>query len=81
MPAKDFSTFIISVASTSSGTLTLIEQSPVVDVYLDPWDVNNDGVVGILDLIIVASAFGRTIDGVVFGYNPDVNREWTCKRR
>ena len=75
VPAKDFSTFIISVASTSSGTLTLIEQSPVVDVYLDPWDVNNDGVVGILDLIIVASAFGRTIDGVVFGYNPDVNRD------
>ena len=57
------------------GTLTLIEQSPVVDVYLDPWDVNKDGVVGILDLIIVASALGRTIDGVVFGQNPDVNRD------
>ena len=74
-PAREFSTFHVSVASTSSGTLKLIKQSPVVDVYLDPWDVNSDGTVGILDLIIVASEMGRTIDGVVFGYNPDVNRD------
>ena len=72
-PANQFSTFQISVASTSDGPLTLIKQSPVVDVYLDPWDVNDDGTVGILDLILVASALGRTIDGVVFGQNPDVN--------
>lgn len=74
-PANQFSTFIISAAATSDGTLTLIQQSPVVDVYLDPWDVNNDGTVGVLDLIFVASALGRVIDGVVFGYNPDVNRD------
>ena len=74
-PADQISTFIVTTASTSDGTLTLIKQSPVLDVYLDPWDVNDDGTVGILDLIIVASALGRTIDGVVFGYNPDVNRD------
>ena len=74
-PAKDFATFIISVAATSAGTLTLIEQSPIVDVYLNPWDVNDDGTVGILDLIAVASELGRVIDGVVFGQNPDVNRD------
>ena len=55
--------------------MKLIGQSPVVDVYLNPWDVNKDGAVGILDLIIVASELGRTIDGVVHGYNPDVNRD------
>ena len=74
-PAGPFSTFFVNVAATSGGTLKLIGQSPVVDVYLDPWDVNDDGVVGILDLIIVASALGRTIDGVDFGQNPDVNRD------
>ena len=74
-PANQFSTFIISVAATSDGTLTLIQQSPVVDVYLDPWDVNDDGTVGILDLVAVASELGRVIDGVVFGQNPDVNRD------
>ena len=74
-PASQFSTFITSVAATSDGTLTLIEQSPVIDVYLDPWDVNDDGTVGILDLILVASELGRVIDGVVFGQNPDVNRD------
>ena len=74
-PANQISTFIISVASTSGGTLTLIKQSPVIDVYLDPWDVNDDGTVGILDLIVVASELGRVIDGVVFGQNPDVNRD------
>ena len=75
VPANPFPAFIISVAATSDGTLTPINQSPVVDVYLDPWDVNNDGTVGILDLIAVASALGRVIDGVVFGQNPDVNRD------
>ena len=74
-PADQISTFIINVASTSDGTLTLIKQSPVIDVYLDPWDVNDDGTVGILDLIVVASELGRVIDGVVFGQNPDVNRD------
>ena len=74
-PANQISTFIINVASTSGGTLTLIKQSPVIDVYLDPWDVNDDGTVGILDLIVVASELGRVIDGVVFGQNPDVNRD------
>ena len=74
-PANQFSTFIISVAATSDGTLTLAKQSPVVDVYLYPWDVNGDGNVGVLDLISVASEFGRVIDGVVFGQNPDVNRD------
>ena len=74
-PANQISTFIINVASTSGGTLTLIKQSPVVDVYLRPWDVNDDGTVGILDLIVVASELGRVIDGVVFGQNPDVNRD------
>ena len=74
-PASQFSTFITSVAATSDGTLTLIEQNPVVDVYLDPWDVNGDGTVGIFDLILVASELGRVIDGVVFGQNPDVNRD------
>ena len=34
-PANDFSTFRVSVAATSSGTLKLIGQSPVVDVYLE----------------------------------------------
>ena len=74
-PANRFSTFIINVASTSDGTLTLIKQSPVVDVYLRPWDVNDDGTVGILDLIAVASELGRVIDGIVRGQNPDVNRD------
>ena len=74
-PANQFSTFIISVAATSDGTLTLTKQSPVVDVYLQPWDVNDDGTVGILDLIAVASELERVIDGVVFGQNPDVNRD------
>ena len=74
-PAGPFSTFFVRVAATSSGTLELIGQSPDVDVYLDPWDVNDDGTVGILDLIIVASALGKVIDGVVYGYNPDVNRD------
>ena len=74
-PANQFSTFMVRVASTSAGTLTLIKQSPVVDVYLDPWDVNDDGTVGILDLILVASDLGRTIDGVSYGRNPDVNRD------
>ena len=74
-PANQISTFIINVASTSGGTLTLIKQSPVIDVYLRPWDVNDDGTVGILDLIVVASELGRVIDGVVFGQNPDVNRD------
>ena len=74
-PANQFSTFITSVAATSDGTLTLIEQNPIVDVYLNPWDVNGDGTVGILDLVAVASELGRAIDGVVFGQNPDVNRD------
>ena len=74
-PAERISTFIVTTASTSDGTLTLIEQSPVLDVYLDPWDVNDDGTVGVLDLIAVASQFGRVIDGVIFGQNPDVNRD------
>ena len=74
-PASQFSTFLVSVAATSDGTLTLIKQSPVVDVYLNPWDVNDDGTVGILDLTAVASEFGRVIDGAVFGHNPDVNRD------
>ena len=73
--ANQFSTFITSVASTSDRTLALIKQSPVVDVYLRPWDVNDDGTVGVLDLIVVASELGRVIDGVVFGQNPDVNRD------
>ena len=75
VPGNQFSTFIISVASTSDGILTLIKQSPVVDVYLDPWDVNGDGTVGLLDLIVVGSELGKVIDGVVFGQNPDVNRD------
>ena len=33
------------------------------------------GLLGILDLIVVASELGRVIDGVVFGQNPDVNRD------
>ena len=74
-PADPFSIFIVSVAATSDGTLTLIKQSPAVDVYQYPWDVNDDGTVGILDLIIVASELGRVIDGVIFGHNPDVNRD------
>ena len=74
-PSRQFSTFGVRVASTSGGTLKLIKQSPVVDVYLHPWDVDNDGTVGILDLIFVSSELGRVIDGVVFGYNPDVNRD------
>ena len=73
--AERISTFIVSAAATSDGTVTLIKQSPVLDVYLDPWDVNDDGTVGVLDLIAVASQFGRVIDGVVFGQNPDVNRD------
>ena len=74
-PADRISTFIISAASTSDGTLMPIKQSPIVDVYLNPWDVNGDGAVGILDLAAVGSNFGRVIDGVVFGQNPDVNRD------
>ena len=74
-PADQFSIFIVSVAATSDGTLTLIKQSPVVDVYQHPWDVNDDGTVGILDLIIVGSEYGRVVDGVIFGHNPDVNRD------
>ena len=74
-PADQFSTFITSVAATSDGTLTLIQQSPVVDVYLDPWDVNDDGTVGILDLVFVASEFGEVINRVLYGQNPDVNRD------
>ena len=74
-PADQISTFIITTASTSEGTLRLIKQSPVVDVYLHPWDVNGDGNVGILDLIIVASEFGKVVDRVLFGQNPDVNRD------
>ena len=74
-PANPFPTFIVRVAATSDGTLRLIKQSPVVDVYLHPWDVNDDGTVGVLDLIVVASQFGRVIDGIVFGQNPDVNRD------
>ena len=74
-PANPFPTFIVRVAATSDGTLRLIKQSPVVDVYLHPWDVNDDGTVGVLDLIAVASQFGRVIDGIVFGQNPDVNRD------
>ena len=76
-PADRISTFIIAAASTSDGTLTLIKQSPVLEVYLHPWDVNGDGIVGIFDLVIVGSEFGRVIDGVVFGQNPDVNRDGT----
>ena len=74
-PADRISTFIIAAASTSDGTLTLIKQSPVLEVYLHPWDVNGDGTVGIFDLIIVASEFGKVIDRVLFGQNPDVNRD------
>ena len=74
-PADRISTFIVTAASTSDGTLTLIKQSPLLEIYLHPWDVNDDGIVGILDLIIVASQFGNVIDGVVFGQNPDVNRD------
>ena len=74
-PADQISTFIVSLASTSDGTLTLLKQSPVLEVYLHPWDVNGDGTVGIFDLIIVASEFGKVIDRVLFGQNPDVNRD------
>ncbi len=74
-PADRVSTFIVAAASTSDGTLTLIKQSPVLEVYLHPWDVNGDGMVGVLDLVIVGAEFGRMIDGVIFGYNPDVNRD------
>ena len=74
-PASQFSTFITSVAATSDSTLTLIQQSPVVDVYLDPWDVNDDGTVGLLDLVFVASEFGEVVDRVLYGQNPDVNRD------
>ena len=74
-PADRISTFIVTAAATSDGTLTLIKQSPLVEVYLHPWDVNADGVVGILDLTAVASEFGRVIDGVIFSQNPDVNRD------
>ena len=74
-PADQISTFIVSLASTSDGTLTLLKQSPVLEVYLYPWDVNGDGIVGIFDLVIVGSEFGRVIDRVIFGQNPDVNRD------
>ena len=74
-PAKRISTFIVQTASTSDGTLKAIKQSPLLEVYQDPWDVNDDGTVGVLDLIVVASQFGRVIDGIVFGQNPDVNRD------
>ncbi len=74
-PADRVSTFIVAAASTSDGTLTLIKQSPVLEVYLHPWDVNGDGMVGVLDLVIVGAEFGRMVDGVIFGYNPDVNRD------
>ena len=74
-PADRISTFIISSASRSDGTLTLIRQSPVVEVYLHPWDVNDDGIVNIVDLTIVGSNFGEVIEGVLFGQNPDVNRD------
>ncbi len=74
-PADQISTFIVSLASTSDGTLTLLKQSPVLEVYLHPWDVNGDGIVNVLDLIIVGAEFGRVIDDVIFGQNPDVNRD------
>ena len=74
-PADRISTFIVTAASTSDGTLRLIKQSPILEVYLHPWDVNGDGIVGIFDLVIVGSEFGRVVDGVVFGQNPDVNRD------
>ena len=74
-PADRISTFIVTDTATSDGTLTLIKQSPLLEVYLHPWDVNADGVVGILDLTAVASEFGRVIHGVIFSRNPDVNRD------
>ena len=74
-PADRISTFIVTDAATSGGILTLIKQSPVLEVYRHPWDVNGDGTVSIFDLIIIGSEFGRVIDGVVFGQNPDVNRD------
>ena len=74
-PADRFSTFSIAAASTSDKTLKQIRQSPVIDVYRHPWDVNRDGTVGILDLVFVGSEFGRVVDGVIFGYNPDVDRD------
>ena len=37
-------------------------------------DVNNDGVVNILDLVIVANAFGQAVDRNS-EQNPDVNRD------
>ncbi len=54
--AARIATFIVSSASRSDRTLKLIGQSPLVTV-VDP-DVNSDGVVNILDLVLVASDLG-----------------------
>ena len=56
-----------------SDSPVFIEPAPTVG-QLPPWDVNRDGTVDIVDLVIVALNFGKDIT-VPATPNPDVNRD------
>ena len=68
---RNFVHFSILVLILTGGSLSAFGHG---DLAMLLEDVNNDGVVNILDLVIVANAFGQPADRHS-EQNPDVNRD------
>jgi len=70
--------FAASTAHTISYTLKkiadeyLTEDTTPIAIRLSPWDVDQDGVVGVSDLVFVSYRLGENITGTL-NPNPDVN--------
>lgn len=65
----------VLVADPTGRVMNPLLQSCVVRVTDHPaWDVNQDGVTNVLDLILICVSFGKSVDGDP-SPNPDVNRD------
>jgi hypothetical protein len=66
----DSLTFIVNDGTYDSPPATISITVKKID---NPWDVNRDGSVNILDLLIVSKYFGKSVFPT--DYNPDVNKD------
>jgi hypothetical protein len=66
----DSFTFIANDGMINSAPVTV---KITINPMANPYDVNRDGIVNILDLAIVSIYYGK--ETFLFDYNPDVNRD------